>query len=601
MKRLAAFLGFFLFLLFSNSVAAAECEFVLGFKTIRDLIGHETVGECLENEHHGANGDALQKTTGGQLVWRKADNFTAFTDGYRSWISGPNGLVQRLNSERFPWEADYAPGGGIATPTPTPTPVAMATSVPVDSPTPTATPIVEPIPTLVELAMASPWYRDGLGGSEHQTLRALLKIDKSNPQFFEKMSTWAWLFDNDMTGDEERVIWYIADLGARMPQFTSNIVALPWLADGIEAWERRAVSFLKDAAENSLDFAIELVTAPWVVDGLTLVESEYGIVQLATLAGNSFIEIGRPELARRVMGLIPYPSKDVDFFLVYALRDLALYSPEGLERLFRQPWFRDGLDEEERIYLIAAGGTRLGADQLFKPYSIASSTIALPQAGVVNLWFVHRQSARIGRVAIASLERAVQDNEQFWEIPFPVNDVILTTLHGPYSRNIHLRHVIQVTPRSVEPVVIHHEIAHYYFRTGPTWLDEGGATYVEEFFVVSRGNVRRQAVPTICRQNGVNNLQDLVELDSGPVWNRCRYPMGLNFLVTLRAAMGNEAWLSALRAIYSEFGYERIFSISVSDIDDEVVYRAFMEHAPKNLRNEVRDVFRRLHGGPFVD
>ncbi len=146
MKRLAAFLGFFLFLLFSNSVAAAECQFVLGFKTIRDLIGHETVGECLENEHHGANGDALQKTTGGQLVWRKADNFTAFTDGYRSWISGPNGLVQRLNSERFPWEADYAPGGGIATPTPTPTPVAMATSVPVDSPTPTATPIVSQFP-----------------------------------------------------------------------------------------------------------------------------------------------------------------------------------------------------------------------------------------------------------------------------------------------------------------------------------------------------------------------------------------------------------------------------------------------------------------------
>ena len=34
--------------------------------------------------------------------------------------------------------------------------------------------------------------------------------------------------------------------------------------------------------------------------------------------------------------------------------------------------------------------------------------------------------------------------------------------------------------------------------------------------------------------------------------------MGLNFLVTLRKTMGNEAWLSALRAIYLEFGYERL-------------------------------------------
>ncbi len=49
-------------------------------------------------------------------MWRKADNWTAFTDGYRTWINGPNGLEQRLNSERFPWEPDYAPGGGIAGP-----------------------------------------------------------------------------------------------------------------------------------------------------------------------------------------------------------------------------------------------------------------------------------------------------------------------------------------------------------------------------------------------------------------------------------------------------------------------------------------------------
>ena len=120
MKRCAGILAIVLYLLLPTSVAAAECQLVLGFKTLRDLIGHEIVGECLENEHHGANGDALQQTTGGLLVWRKADNWTAFTDGYRTWINGPNGLVQRLNTQRFEWEADYAPGGGIATPTPAP-------------------------------------------------------------------------------------------------------------------------------------------------------------------------------------------------------------------------------------------------------------------------------------------------------------------------------------------------------------------------------------------------------------------------------------------------------------------------------------------------
>ena len=120
------------------SAVAADCEFVLGFKALRDLIGHEIVGECLENEHFSENGDSTQATTGGLLVWRNADNHTAFTDGNHTWINGPNGLQQRLNSERFPWEPDYAPGGGISTPTATPTPqpaTARATSSSVPNPT----------------------------------------------------------------------------------------------------------------------------------------------------------------------------------------------------------------------------------------------------------------------------------------------------------------------------------------------------------------------------------------------------------------------------------------------------------------------------------
>ncbi len=107
-RCLAGFvLGFLLALMGASTVAAADCQFVLGFNTLRDLIGHDIVGECLENEHYNEISDSVQQTTGGLMVWRKADNWTAFTDGYRTWINGPNGLEQRLNMERFPWEPDY--------------------------------------------------------------------------------------------------------------------------------------------------------------------------------------------------------------------------------------------------------------------------------------------------------------------------------------------------------------------------------------------------------------------------------------------------------------------------------------------------------------
>jgi glucose/arabinose dehydrogenase len=83
---------------------APDCRFQLGFAALQSQIS-SIVGTCLEDEHHNPeNGDALQKTTGGLLVWRKSDNFTAFTDGHRSWVAGPYGVQSRLNGERFPWE-----------------------------------------------------------------------------------------------------------------------------------------------------------------------------------------------------------------------------------------------------------------------------------------------------------------------------------------------------------------------------------------------------------------------------------------------------------------------------------------------------------------
>jgi len=67
----------------------------------------DVVGGCLEDAHYaGATGDALQQTTNGLLVWRKADNWTAFTNGSQTWINGPVGIEQRANNERLWWEAN---------------------------------------------------------------------------------------------------------------------------------------------------------------------------------------------------------------------------------------------------------------------------------------------------------------------------------------------------------------------------------------------------------------------------------------------------------------------------------------------------------------
>lgn len=108
---------------------AANCQFVLGFQALHDLIP-SIAGDCLVDENHNpTNGDGLQETQHGLMVWRKADNWTAFTDGYRTWINGPYGLQERLNTQRFPWEAPSRVGPADAYPDPSITPGATNPAV----------------------------------------------------------------------------------------------------------------------------------------------------------------------------------------------------------------------------------------------------------------------------------------------------------------------------------------------------------------------------------------------------------------------------------------------------------------------------------------
>ena len=114
-------------------VAADGCQFVLGFKTLRDRIP-DVVGECRASEHHDPlNGDGLQETSawhgqGGLLVWRKADNWTAFTDGATTWINGPFGLQKRQNDQRFDWESAAQPAPTAPTAPTVGTPCAIGES-----------------------------------------------------------------------------------------------------------------------------------------------------------------------------------------------------------------------------------------------------------------------------------------------------------------------------------------------------------------------------------------------------------------------------------------------------------------------------------------
>ena len=100
------------------AVAAAQSEtpsssqqprFELGFKTLAAMIPRFS-GQPVESEHPTTNGNVLQRTTTGLMVWKKANNWTGFTDGAMTWINSPFGLLERPNDQQFAWETSASAG-----------------------------------------------------------------------------------------------------------------------------------------------------------------------------------------------------------------------------------------------------------------------------------------------------------------------------------------------------------------------------------------------------------------------------------------------------------------------------------------------------------
>ena len=317
MKHLAILFAFVLFLLLPTSVAAAECQFVLGFKALRDLIGHETVGECLENEHYVANGDSLQQTTGGLLVWRNADNWTAFTDGYRTWINGPNGLQQRLNVELLPWEAAAA---------------------------------IERLP----------WVQDGLTGVEKRTVELLGSLGKNHSQVLRAVleSDFEWLppeRESKLTN-----LSAIVQMSAYSELQVLQILKMPFLKDDV-VFSGSALLRLSELLHTNPSFVAEIVSNPTLNDRKTIGD---GIaILLLVLKSEDPEALTRIESLDWVQNIItsfesgsPYHRyvSTFDLSLLGYILNLPYLSRPTFMSLMDLSWIQDGLNsaEEQVLYTL---------------------------------------------------------------------------------------------------------------------------------------------------------------------------------------------------------------------------------------------------------
>ena len=241
-----------------------------------------------------------------------------------------------------------------------------------------------------------------------------------------------------------------------------------------------------------------------------------------------------------------------------------------------------------------------------------SATISLPLVDDVNLWAFQHTPFLPDEDLLVMVEEAVRGAERFMAVPFPTNDVIVLLLEeSEYLRGfgaIHADDHIRISRSGdypVESAIVYHEIAHFYSTggIGPTWLIEGGAEFIwaytndwlgleslEDQLLTSAEYVRSS-----CVDRGIENIHGLGDTHDQLLWQDCSYGLGRHFLISLFETLGEEAMSSALRELYLRSEHD-----DLSPTEEEI-YGTFLKHTPPGLEDEFRDLYRRLHGGPFLD
>ena len=154
----------------------------------------------------------------------------------------------------------------------------------------------------------------------------------------------------------------------------------------------------------------------------------------------------------------------------------AKVSLDSLRSLSTKSWVTDGLDREEAAFVIAISRVPIDSPTLYQRLIDSHYTKPLRSptlAGDVKVWVFSDRPFKRGEDYAIPITDTARIMEDFLKVPFPTTDIILILQE---SCGAHFgSHMCLARVGSVP-----HETAHYYFRRGPKWMDEGGAEFMAD-------------------------------------------------------------------------------------------------------------------------
>ena len=465
---------------------------------------------------------------------------------------------------------------------------------------------------LARLTISLPWLNDEIQNNEYLAISSLNSLASKDLELAKTVTSLPW-FNDDIEDGEQSAIGYLNSLASKDIGLATMATSFSWLYDSVTSNELQTLWALSNMVLKDLDLARTMVRVPWLGDDVT--SDEINILWALSDVTSSDFEL--PDDVLSLSWEEGYGDRSLDYFLLHSLGVIASHRSNAFAQLTAQPWFADGLTEEEAALVVTLTPidpeSSLYQDLLKARYT-QSRTISLPLAGDINMWVFQPDPFPPEEDLLTVIEDTARISEEFLRVPFPTTDIILLIADQNYEAGglhawSHMR-LSRYDEREIEVPSIPHETAHYYFAAGPTWLVEGGAEFIESYF-----NDRKSIQSLRDRATDISSIvkRDCVEgLSIENIWHfvhmyggrkaACEYSMGEEFLLSSYMTIGEEAMSAAIRELYlSQKEYERTESSGQGRrATEEAVYDAFLKHTPDDRKEAFRDLYRRLHGGPYA-
>ena len=468
---------------------------------------------------------------------------------------------------------------------------------------------------IAQRVAVSTWMKDSVTDDEWRGLKGLNRFSSNGLAAARTVTGYSW-FADDLNANEWRVLVNLGSIASKGPELALSVVALPWFADGVTLNESTTLFYLDDLASTHLGIAETVVGLPWFTDSKT--ENDWvSVAYLNDIASQDL------DLAHLVMNV--RSSGDLVNLLLQSLGRSASLAPDALRQIADQPWVQDGLDEEEMAFMVALLGTAGENKALFTAlleghYTQQSKTASLPLAGDVNIWVFQSSPVSSKEDIPTVIEDIVRAIEGFVGAHLPITDIVLLIenlpqdLAFPWYGGLHQGTHITLYRQYGEDLeqlmpAITHELAHYYLF-GPPWFFESFAHLMEGYVnqkmgIQSMAAHRAEAslrVQRSCSDEEIATIRHSLFVDQhfrilNP--DLCTRALGLSFLHQVFEIMGEERISTALRGLYALD--ESKLEESLLIVDEEAIYHGLLSNTPPDRHEEFRDLYRRLHGGPYAD